>query len=122
MNILTGRLAQILYSLPILFFGVSHFLNAQGMAGMVPLPGGIFWVYVTGLCLIAGALAIISGKMVHLAAFLLGVLIFIFAFALHFPGVINSTDQQHMMMSMISFLKDFSMASGAWVIAGTAKK
>jgi len=122
MNILTGRLAQIGFSLPMIFFGVSHFMNAKGMAGMVPLPGGIFWVYITGACLITGALAIISGRLVSLAAFLLGVMIFIFAFTLHLPGVIKAAGQQEMMMPMISFLKDFSIACGAWVISGNSKK
>jgi uncharacterized membrane protein YphA (DoxX/SURF4 family) len=105
-----------------LFFGVSHFLNAKGMAGMVPIPGGIIWVYVTGLCLIAAAIAIIAGRMVGLASFLLGVLIFIFAFSLHFPGVIKAANQQEMMGPMISFLKDISIASGAWVISSLHKK
>ena len=122
MNLLTGRMAQILFALPMIFFGVSHFMNAKAMAGMVPIPGGLMWIYITGACLIAGALAIISGQMVSLAAFLLGVLIFIFAFSLHLVGYINAVDQQMKMMEMISFLKDISIASGAWVIAGSSKK
>ena len=122
MNILTGRVAQIIFAFPMIFFGVSHFMNAKGMAGMVPVPGGIIWIYVTGLCLIAAAIAIIAGRMVNLAAFLLGVLIFIFAFSLHLPGILKATNQAEMMMPMISFLKDISIAAGAWVIAGTDKK
>ncbi|MDH4199732.1 MAG: DoxX family protein [Spirochaetia bacterium] len=122
MNILTGRIAQILFALPMIFFGVSHFMNASGMAGMVPLPGGIVWVYVTGACLIAGALAIISGQLVSLSAFLLGVMIFIFAFSLHMVGFIRAADEHMKMVEMIAFLKDISIAAGAWVISGSSKK
>jgi len=117
MNLLTGKIARVVFSLPMIFFGASHFMNAKGMAGMVPLPGGVFWVYITGLCLIAAAIAIIANRMVFLAAFLLGVMIFIFALTLHLPGAVNGNQS-----AMISFLKDLSIAAGAWVIAGAEKK
>ncbi|MDH4262280.1 MAG: DoxX family protein [Spirochaetia bacterium] len=117
MKLLTGRIAQIVFAFPMIFFGVSHFMFAQGMADMVPIPGGIYWVYFTGLCLIASAIAIISGRLVGLSAFLLGVMIFIFAFTLHLPGALKNNQMQIMM-----FLKDISIAAGAWVIAGTDKK
>lgn len=122
MNVITGRLAQIIFAVPMIFFGVFHFLNAKGMAGMVPFPGGVYWVYFTGLCLIASAIAIISGRLANLAGFLLGLMIFGFAFILHFPKLIHAANQQEMMMPMISFLKDISIASGAWIISGINQK
>ncbi len=57
MNILTTSGARLLYAIPMALFGILHFMNASDMAGMVPsfIPGGVFWVYLTGLGLILAA-------------------------------------------------------------------
>jgi putative oxidoreductase len=41
---------------------ILHFANAQAMAGMVPLPGGLFFVYLTGVALILASVGILTGK------------------------------------------------------------
>ncbi|MES0488746.1 MAG: DoxX family protein [Leptospirales bacterium] len=115
-TMVTGRVANIMFALPMLVFGAGHFMAAKGMAAMVPLPGGIFWVYLTGVALIAGGLGIIINKMARLAAFLLGVMIFIFAFSLHLPPMLEGNQGE-----MMQFMKDVMIASGAWAIAGKLK-
>jgi len=118
MKILTGRVAHIIFVLPMVAFGFGHFMNAKAMAGMVPLPGGEFWVYLTGVALIAGAVGVILNIKAKLAAFLLGVMIFIFAFALHLKGMLSAETQAVKMMEMMQFMKDIAIAAGAWAIAG----
>lgn len=93
------------------FFGLGHFMNAQGMAGMVPVPGGVFWVYFTGVCLIAGGVGLFVPKVAKLAGVLLGLLILIFALAIHAPKM--GGDQG----AMMSFFKDLAIAGGAWLAA-----
>ncbi len=109
------KLGKWLYALPMLVFGVMHFLAAPDMEGMVPLPGGIFWVYLTGVALVAAAVAIFIGKMDKLAATLLGVMLLIFALSIHLPNVMGGDET-----SMISLLKDISLAGGAWLYAQMA--
>ena len=111
MNAITA-LGKYLYALPIMIFGIFHFLNGQGMAGMVPIPGGIFWVYLTGVGLLAAGLAVLIGKYDKLAMVLLALMLVIFALSIHLPGVMNS-DQA----SMPNLLKDLALAGGALMYA-----
>ena len=115
----TGR---YLFALPFAVFGIFHFMNASSMAGMVPIPGGIFWIYFTGVALIAAAASIVIGKKVTLAAILLGVMLIIFVLAIHLPGAINAENPQAMQMSTTSMLKDLALAGAAFYLAGTTDK
>ena len=92
-------------------------MNAEAMAGMVPLPGGAIWVYLTGLGLIAAAVSIFMGKMDKLATFLLGVMLLIFVLALHLKGAMAG-DQ----MATTSLLKDVALAGASWLYAGHLAK
>ena len=107
---------RILVALPALVFGVFHFGGADKMAGMVPVTGGVFWVYFTGIALIAGAIGIFVKKFSTLAAFLLGVLFLVFALTIHLPGL-GAADAGMQQMSMMNLLKDLGMAGGAWALA-----
>lgn len=84
------------------------------MAGMVPIPGGVIWVYLTGVALIAAAVAILIDKKAKLASFLLAVLLLVFVLTIHLKGAMGG-DQ----MAMASLLKDLAIAGGALVFAGT---
>ena len=45
MKLLTTTVARYVFAIPFGIFGLFHFMNASQMAGMVPLPGGVVWVY-----------------------------------------------------------------------------
>lgn len=111
---------KYLYALPFAVFGLFHFINASSMAGMVPIPGGQFWVYFTGVALIAAAVSIIMNIKVRLACTLLGIMLLVFALSIHLPGVIGADNPQSMQMSMTSLLKDLALAGGAFFIAASA--
>lgn len=114
MNALTGSVARILYGLPFGIFGIFHFMNASAMAGMVPIPGGVFWIYLTGLALLAASVSIIIEKYTRLACILLGVMLIIFVLSIHLPGIIGG----EMQPNMSNLLKDLALAGGAWLLAG----
>ena len=114
MNLSTLKLGRIIFALPFAVFGILHFMNASAMAGMVPLPGGVFWVYLTGAAHLAAAISILTGKYARLACLLLGVMLLIFALSIHLPNLLGG-DQQ----SMTNLLKDLALAGGAWAIADT---
>lgn len=111
----TGR---IIFAVPFAVFGLMHFMMGNAMAGMVPsfFPGGVFWVYLTGLALIAATISLITQKQIVLAATLLGVLMFIFVLTIHLPALIGG-DQ----MAMTSVMKDVSLGGAALMIAGQFK-
>ncbi|HHM01816.1 MAG TPA: DoxX family protein [Caldithrix abyssi] len=118
MNILTGALARYLFALPFGIFGLFHFMNGNAMTGMVPLPGGIFWVYLTGLALIAACVSILIDKQAKLATLLLGIMLLVFALLVHLPGVLNAETMQ---ASMPNLLKDTALAGAALLYSGGAK-
>lgn len=105
-----ATIGRIVFALVILVFGSFHFMNASGMAGIVPewIPGGVFWVYLTGVAHVLAAIAMIINKKASLATLLLAVMLLIFALTIHLPGAMDG-DQA----STSSFLKDLAMAAGA---------
>ena len=121
MKFLTSTFARILYALPFAVFGINHFVYAKDMQHMVPcfFPLKIYWVYLTGVALIAASLSIITKIHAKLAALLLALMLAVFIVTIHIPGLFN---QQTMQMSMISLLKDLSLAAAALLIAGMVKE
>ena len=115
MKVLTTTVARIMFAVPMAIFGIFHFMNAKGMAEMLlsgwPLAEII--VYVTGLILIAAAVALIAKKYDFYAAMALGVFMVLTALLIHLPAVMGG-DQ----MAMSMLLKDIALAGGAFTIAG----
>ena len=109
-----------MFALPFALFGFFHFGNAQYMAdNLVPswMPGGVFWVYLTGLALIAAAVSIIIRKMASLSTLLLGVMLVLFVLLIHLPGVMSGNEA-----SMPMLLKDFALAGAAWTYSGVFRE
>lgn len=119
MKILTNQVARILYSLPLLMFGMGHFTNATTMAEqMIPnLPGNTILVYLTGAALFAAAISIILKKMAGLSTLLLAVMLLSFAFIIHLPNMM-STDEMMSMMGTANFFKDIGLAGAALFMSG----
>ena len=115
---LLPTVGRYLYAIPLAVFGLFHFMRGSAMAGMVPVPGGVFWVYLTGLALLAAALAIVTGKQARLATQLLGLMLLIFAVSIHLMGVINAPDAAAQQASMSNLLKDTALAGSAWFMSG----
>jgi uncharacterized membrane protein YphA (DoxX/SURF4 family) len=111
------RLGKYFFAVPFIVFGLLHFMGAEAMAGMVPVPGGAIWVYVTGLAMLAAGVSMLIGKYDKLAALLLGVLMIVYVLSIHLPAVMGG-DQ----MAMPGVLKDLSLAGGSWLYALHASK
>ena len=114
MSSLIGKIGRFVFAVPFGIFGLLHFMNASAMSGMVPIPGGVFWIYLTGIALLAASVSIIIEKYARLACILLGVMLIIFVLSIHLPGVIGG----EMQPNMSNLLKDLAMAGGAWILAG----
>lgn len=114
-----NMVGRILYGLPLLVFGLLHFMAAPMMAGMVPafVPGGIVWVYITGVALILAAIAIIANRLAPLASLLLGILLLSFALTIHLPMLLGG-DQS----AMPNLLKDTALAGAAFFVYATTSQ
>ena len=97
---------------------ISRIFLITSIAEMVPaaIPVGVLWVYLTGIALIAAAVAILTDKMAKLASVLLAALLLVFVLVIHLKGAMAG-DQS----ATASLLKDIAIAGGALVFAGTRK-
>ena len=117
MKIFTTNLARIIYALIIGIFGINHFINSKELAVYVPslIPGGIIWVYIIGVTLIASSISIFMGRYVRQTCLLLSVFLILVVFVVHIPGLLNPDIMQS---SMFNLLKDSGLAGGGLILAG----
>lgn len=117
MNALT-KSGRIIFALPFLFFGLFHFMGASKMSAVVPeyLPGGVFWVYLTGAAHILASLAMLFNKFAKIASILLAIMLILFALMTHLPAALNGEQ-----MEMANVLKNIALAGGALIVAGLSE-
>ncbi len=120
MKQLTTTVARILFAVPFLVFGLVHFMKGSQMAGYVPsfIPGGVFWVYLVGLALIAAAVSILIQKKAKLACLLLAILLMIFVLTIHIPGLFSDNPMQAQ-LAMTMMLKDLALSGAALFFSGS---
>lgn len=106
--------------IPLIGFGVKHLKDGADLASMVPLfiPGGIFWIYLTGLAMLLAVVSAFVGKWDKLAFFLAGVMILIFALTIHLRGVMDGGNPR----VLFDLLKDIGLAGGCWMYAAYCSK
>ena len=113
----------ILFSLPVITFGILHLLYTKDLSSLVPswIPRPVFWTYLAGVALIGSGISMIFSIKTRLIATLLGSMIFIWFAILHVPRIINSpvTDLEGEVTSAFLAL---AYSGIAFVIAGAHKK
>lgn len=114
-------LGRILFGVPVIGFGVLHFVStayAPGIPPMLPsihspLPGQPFWDYLTGaVFLITGSLILLNRNL-RIAGILLGLVILFFGLIVWGPPLL--AHPRDILTS--NFLKDVGVAGGAWLLA-----
>ncbi|MEM1321380.1 MAG: DoxX family protein [Bacteroidota bacterium] len=107
----TGRWFFIL---PFLAFGFLHFGPLEFSLPYIPqfLPFPAFWVYFTGICLIAFTISAIIGKWDKLAAVLLALMMFLFVLLIHIPGALAGD-----FLQTIAIFRDTAMMGAALMYA-----
>ena len=119
-----GTTGRILFGIPLIVFGIIHFMQSSTMAQAVlsGWPIARILVFISGFALILAGLSIIIKTYARLAMILLGVLMFIFVLALHVPGLIGAESQQATQMAMTALLKDMAIGGAAWFMASKLPK
>lgn len=108
---------KYLFAVPFALFGLMHLAMADAMAGAIPswLPGGVIWVYLTGAAHLAASAAILLNKKAKQATFWLGVMMLVFALAVHLRFFLDG-DQ----MQMGDMLKAIIIAGAAFMYSEKA--
>lgn len=112
------RLACIVFAIIMGIFGIFHLFNASNMVNVVPkwLPGGVIWVYVTGVGFILAAIAILINVQTKLACYLLALMLLIFIGTIHIPAMMEG-DPVSKQMAMLMMLKDVGLVMAAILTA-----
>ena len=56
------------------------------MAGAVPVPGGVIWIYITGIAMILAGISAITKIMGKTAMLMLSLLLLIYIVSIHLPA------------------------------------
>jgi len=113
-----SRVGRIVFALPFAVFGTLHLSMGAAMAATVPgwVPGPqIAWVYLTGVAMIASALAIAADRFARVAGLGIAALMGLFVLTVHIPGLRDPALAQ---IAMISLLKDTALLGAALMVAG----
>jgi len=118
-----SRIAIIILGIVLAAYGVYHFLKPENLVNYIPsfLPGGDVWFYIVGVAFILAGLAFIFHKQVKIAGYLLALLLFLFALAIHLPNYLHSGDLEMKQLSYINFLKDIAIAAFSLYIASNSR-
>lgn len=111
------RVAEIIFALVFMLFGINHLIAAQAMAGGVPhmFPGGVVWVYASGVGFILAGIAIVTNLLKTLACYLLAFVLLVFVFTIHVPAYL-AAEGAAKAGPRVSILKDIAIAMGALII------
>lgn len=101
-------------------FGVFHFLNAQQMSSAVLAgwPAATALVYLSGVVLVLGGVAITINKHAKLGAIALSVLLLLIILTLDLPNYLGGGEGAQ--MAMMGLLKNVALLGGALSIAATS--
>ena len=118
-------LGRLLFGIPILAFGVLHFVYpafGPGIAPMFtsvsfPIPGHLLWVYFTAVIFIATGICVLGNKKLRLAGTVLGAMILVFALLTWVPRF-----GAHPFEIVGNWLKDIGVAGGALILAASRKE
>jgi uncharacterized membrane protein len=116
------RSGQIAFGVCALIFGTAHFVYMNLTAPLVPkwLPlSQEFWGYATGLCHIAGGIAILTGVQARLAAILLTVMFASFTPLVHLPMLLGDPSN-HWYWNENAV--NVALVGAAWVVADSLGK
>ncbi|HLJ86236.1 MAG TPA: DoxX family protein [Candidatus Angelobacter sp.] len=114
-------LGRLFLGIPMLVFGVQHFMYPQLMASLVPawIPGHLFWAYFVGVALLAAGISILLDRFTQWAATLLGIMILSFVLLIHLPMQIEHHWKRNEVTNMFT---DLGLSGGALLLAKSARQ
>jgi hypothetical protein len=112
------RIGRLLFALPLIIFGVQHFMYARYVATLVPswIPAHLFWSVFVGIAFVTSAISIATLIKGRLAATSLGIMFLVWVLVLHLPRVVASPHNGNEWTSAFVAL---AMSGAAFLVAGS---
>ncbi len=110
-------IARWVFGLCTVDFGLAHFIAVPIVAPMIPrwMPlGGVFWTVLTGIAFVLAGLAILSGILDVLAAWLLGLMLLVFSLLVLTPSIFTSP-HNHVAWGANAY--NLTAVGAAWIVA-----
>ena len=113
-----GITARVLFTLIFFLSGVTHFTDVPGYARLMPepVPFKAFWVIVSGLVELAGAVLVLLNRRPRLGGWLLVLFLVPVTFTVHGVGMFTAPDEQMGAIQLSMFLKGLAMTGCALFI------
>jgi len=113
-----GVAARILFTLIFFLSGVTHFTDISGYVALMPeaIPFRPFWVLISGVVELAGALLVLLDKRPRLGAWLIVAFLVPVTFTVHGVGIFTAPDEMLQGMQVSMFLKGLAMTGCALFI------
>lgn len=120
------RPGQVIFATGIIALGVLQFFAKDFIVGRPPvaqwasnIPGKQAWAFVSGILLIIGGILILLKRYAARAAFVIGILIFVFSFLCRqLPGLFTVKTAQDVIWQINAY-KTLALCGGAFIIAGS---
>ena len=109
------------YAFILIVFGCQHFMYVDFLDHLMSswIPWHIFFIYFTGIALIAAGVSIATNKQRWLATRLLGIMILLFIPLMHIPILTNTNWAAG---NITNACKDLGLACGALLISGLRER
>jgi uncharacterized membrane protein len=119
--------ARFFIAIPVLVFGVQHFIYPDFVPGIpvnkpMPLwiPGHLFWSYFTGAAFIAASVSLMIEKEARLAASLLTGMLLVWLLVIYIP--IWVADPHDTGYALVNVAMHLALSGGTLILAGTQTK
>ncbi len=105
-------------------YGISHIIYAPYMVNIVPkgMANHLFWVVLTGTCMIAAGVTLILGLRIRVIALFLSLMIFLWVWLVHVPGTLSHPIAAYRGNLLASTFDALAFSGTALLIALTMKK
>jgi uncharacterized membrane protein YphA (DoxX/SURF4 family) len=113
-----GILARVLFTLIFFLSGITHFTDVAGYVALMPeaIPFRPFWVIVSAVVELAGAILILTNFRPRLGAWLIVAFLIPVTFTVHGVGIFTAPNEGMQGMQISMFLKGLAMTGCALFI------
>ena len=113
-----GLLGRICFTLIFFLSGITHFTDIEGYVALMreEIPARTFWVLISGVVELAGAVMILFNRHAKLGGWLIFLFLVPVTIAVHGVEMVHAEDATMRAIQLSFFLKGVAMAGGALLI------